>query len=168
MPIRGVIFDLFHTLTAAESEWSDAPWTSDILGIDRRVWTDTLTKRSRTRLTGEVRDPVEIVRGLAHSIDPTISEATIARAAAVRQERFRKALANVPSGNLLVLAELRNRGFRLGLLSNADASEVATWPNCPLAGLFDAEVFSCHVGSVKPEAAIYGECLTQLGLAASE
>ncbi len=144
------------------------PWTSDILGIDRRVWNDTLTKRSRWRLTGQVRDSVEIVRRLAHEIDPVISEETIVRAAAFRQERFRKALANIPSSNLLVLSELRNRGFRLGLLSNTDASEVAAWPNCPLAGLFDAEVFSCHVGSVKPEAAIYGECLSQLGLTASE
>jgi len=168
VPLRGVIFDLFHTLTAAESEWTNLPWTSDILGIDRRVWNDTLTKQSRWRLTGEVRDSVEIVRGLAHAIDPAISEEIIVRAAAFRQERFRKALATIPSRNLLLLSELRNRGFRLGLLSNADASEVAAWPDCPLAGVFDAEVFSCHVGSVKPESAIYGECLTQLGLTASE
>ena len=168
MPVRGVIFDLFHTLTAVESEWANLPWTSDILGIDRRVWNNALTKQSRWRLTGEVRDPVEIVRGLAHAVDPAISEETIVRAAAFRQERFRKALASIPSRNLHLLSELRNRGFCLGLLSNADASEVAAWPDSPLAGLLDAEVFSCHVGSVKPEAAIYGECLAQLGLTASE
>jgi putative hydrolase of the HAD superfamily len=168
VPLRGVIFDLFHTLTAAESKWTDLPWTSDVLGVDRSAWNDALTKRSRWRLTGEVRDPVEIVRGVAHAIDPAISEEAILRAAAFRQERFRKALANIPSSNLLLLSELRNRGFCLGLLSNADTSEVAAWPDSPLAGLFDAEVFSCHVGLVKPEAAIYGECLTQLGLTASE
>jgi len=168
MPVRGVIFDLFHTLTSAESEWTDLPWTSDVLGIDRRTWNDALTQHSRWRLTGEVRDPVAIVRGLAHAIDPAIPEEVVVCAAAFRQERFRRALADIPSSNLLVLSELRNRGFRLGLLSNADASEVAAWPNCPLAALFDAEVFSCHVGSMKPELAIYGECLTRLGLTAGE
>lgn len=166
--LRGVIFDLFHTLTGAESEWSGLPWTSDVLGIDRHAWNEALTQQSRSRLTGQVRDPVEIVRALAHVVDPTVSEETIVRAAAFRQERFRKALANIPASNLRVISELRNRGFRLGLLSNADASEVAAWPNSPLAGLFDAEVFSCHFGSVKPEAAIYAECLTQLRLTASE
>jgi hypothetical protein len=47
VPLRGVIFDLFHTLTAAESGWSDLPWTSDVLGVDRDAWNDALTKRSR-------------------------------------------------------------------------------------------------------------------------
>src|SRR5208282_3299693 len=77
VPLRGVIFDLFHTLTGVESEWSGLPWTSDALGIERRVWNEALTQRSRWRLTGEVRDPVEIVRALAHAIDPTISEETV-------------------------------------------------------------------------------------------
>jgi hypothetical protein len=34
MVVRGVIFHLFHTLTGPESEWSDLPWTSDVLGIE--------------------------------------------------------------------------------------------------------------------------------------
>ena len=165
---RGIIFDLFHTLTAAESQWSEMPWTSDVLGIERRIWNDALTQHSRWRLSGEVSDPVEIVRSLAHSIDPTISEEVVVRAAMYRQERFRQALGNIPSGNLHLLAELRQRGFRLGLLSNADASEVAAWPESPLAGLFDAEIFSCQVGYVKPEPAIYEECLRRLGLVAGE
>jgi hypothetical protein len=34
MPVRGVIFDLFHTLTAPESEGAAAlPWTSDYLDL---------------------------------------------------------------------------------------------------------------------------------------
>jgi FMN phosphatase YigB (HAD superfamily) len=37
-----------------------------------------------------------------------------------------------------------------------------------LRGRFDAELFSCEVGMVKPEAAIFRECLDRMGLAASE
>jgi putative hydrolase of the HAD superfamily len=168
MTFRGVIFDLFHTLTAAESEWSDLPWTSDALGIDRRVWNDALTLQSRWRLTGEVRDGIEIVRRLAGDIDPAIPEEIIVRAAAFRQERFHRALVNIPPANLRVISALRDRGLSLGLCSNADASEVAAWPASPLCGLFDAEIFSCQVGAVKPEAAIYSKCLEQLGLAGRE
>ena len=46
--------------------------------------------------------------------------------------------------------------------------EVAPWPHSPLARLFDAEVFSCVVGLVKPEPAIYTACLTSLDLEAHE
>jgi putative hydrolase of the HAD superfamily len=46
--------------------------------------------------------------------------------------------------------------------------EVAAWGDCPLAGLFDAEVFSCMVGCVKPERKIYDDCLRRLGLSAEE
>jgi FMN phosphatase YigB (HAD superfamily) len=59
-------------------------------------------------------------------------------------------------------------GFRLALISNADTMEVAAWNDCPLAGLFDAEVFSCMVGCAKPEPAIYEKCLQLLGLSAAE
>ena len=166
--LRGIIFDLFHTLTAAESEWGSVPWTSDALGIPRPIWHDALIQRSRWRLTGEVTDPVQIVRALAHSIDPSLPEERILEAAAFRQQRHRQALTRVPPANLHLLSELRARGFRLGLLSNADASEVSVWSESPLAGCFDAEVFSCAVGMAKPEPAIYQLCLSRLGLRPDE
>ena len=168
MPTRAVIFDLFHTLTGPESEWSSLPWTSDILGIDRGDWNRALTANSRWRLTGEVRDPAEIVRAIARSINPDIPDDLLAQATAIRQQRFKRALGTIPSGNLQLLSNLRSRGMRLGLISNADASEIVTWSSSPLAGLFDAEVFSCNVGLVKPDSAIYAECLNQLELPARD
>ena len=65
--IRGVVFDLFHTLTGSELQWSNVPFTSDFLGIDRRVWDRVLHTESRWRLAGEERDPLAILRRLARS-----------------------------------------------------------------------------------------------------
>ena len=168
MAIQGVIFDLFHTLTGLESEWSDLPWTSDVLGIDRGRWDELLTARSRWRLTGEEKDPYRILSALALEVDPTISEDRIREALRIRIQRFRDSLLRVPGKNVEALRRLRAAGFRLGLISNADVMEIAAWPDCPLAGLFDAEVFSCLVGSVKPEPAIYKGCLSTLGLTPEE
>jgi putative hydrolase of the HAD superfamily len=167
-PIRAVIFDLFHTLTGLESEWSDLPVTSDFLGIDRRAWDRLLRESSRQRLTGEQSDPFLIVRGLADQIDPTIADEKIREAVEIRMRRFRHSLQRIPQTNVDALKRLRKAGLRLGLISNADKMEVAAWSDSPLAGLFDVEVFSCDVGLVKPEPAIYRKYLDGLHLSAEE
>lgn len=164
MKPSAVVFDLFHTLTGPEAEWSDLPWTSDVLGIDRSVWNELLVSRSRWRLAGEETDPYTIVRTLAHSIDPSIADDRIQHATDVRIRRFQDSLSRIPAENIETLATLRAAGFRLGLISNADVMEVAPWAECPLAGLFDVTVFSCQVGLVKPEPAIYARCIEALGV----
>lgn len=168
MELQAVIFDLFHTLTGPEEEWSDLPWTSDVLGIDRAAWNEQLVGRSRWRLAGEERDPITIVRALAHEIDPTIPEQRIREATRVRTQRFKDSLTRIPQKNLDTLRLLRSAGFRLGLISSADVMEVAPWPSCPLAGLFEVEMFSCDVGLVKPEPEIYRRCTQTLGVSAPQ
>jgi hypothetical protein len=77
---KAIVFDLFHTLTGFESEWSDLPLTCEVLGIDRRVWNDAITTGSRWRLAGEERDAYRILHRLARELDPRITEETIRRA----------------------------------------------------------------------------------------
>src|SRR5262249_37913731 len=79
-----------------------------------------------------------------------------------------QALRRIPPENLDVLRTLRAAGIKLGLISNADVMEAAPWPDCPMAHLFDAAIFSCDAGAVKPEAAIYALCIERLGIAAHE
>jgi putative hydrolase of the HAD superfamily len=164
---KGVIFDLFHTLTARESA-SPFPFTSDVLGIDRGLWDELLMERSRWRLAGEERDPYVIIRTLARQADPAIPDERIREAVRVRSARFRHTLAGVPRENVETLERLRAAGLRLGLVSNADVMEVAGWPESPLSGCFDAEVFSCMSGCVKPEREIFQRCLDALELAAAD
>jgi putative hydrolase of the HAD superfamily len=165
---RGILFDLFHTLTGPESQWAGWPTTSVLLGIDRKAWNEALLARSRWRLAGEERDPIAIVRALTHLIDPAIGEEEILAATRARIERFRQALIRIPEENLVALRKLRDAGFRLGLVSNADVMEVAAWQESPLAGMFDVEAFSCEVGFVKPEPDIYSYGLRGIGLEARD
>ncbi|MCA9727137.1 MAG: HAD family hydrolase [Candidatus Eisenbacteria bacterium] len=168
-PIRGILFDLFHTLTAREGDWADLPMTSQVLGLDYPRWNDLLFHHSRWRLAGEETDPFVILKTLATQLDPTLSDERIREASEKRMERFRRGLiTGIPARNVETLQELRRRGLRLALVSNADHGEVAGWSACPLAGLFDAEIFSCHVGMVKPEPEIYFEALKRIDLTADE
>jgi putative hydrolase of the HAD superfamily len=159
---RAVLFDLFHTLTALESTWSSGPLTHQLLGVSKEAWNEQLQEKSRPRLAGQMKDPMIIIRTMAHAIDSNISEVTIAAAVRNRMERFAGALINVPQETLGVLHILRNRGKRLGLIGNADVMEIAAWDRSPMAPLFDAVVFSCHVGCVKPEREIYEACMAEL------
>lgn len=66
------------------------------------------------------------------------------------------------------LAELRARGYRLGLVSNCFGDETL-WPReFELDGCFDAMLFSCDVGMVKPEPGIYRRGADQLDVAPAE
>lgn len=150
------------------SESSSLPSTAGLLGVDRRVWNKILFERSRWRLAGEEKDAVTILRVLAHSIDPSIPEERIREAARVRAQRFRNALHDVPGENIETLSRLRASGLQLALISNADAVEVAAWPESSLAERFDVTVFSCDVGRVKPEREIYEHCLSRMELPADE
>ena len=114
--MKGVIFDLFHTLTGLESEWSDLPLTCDVLGIDRRAWDEVLIQKSRWRLSGEQRDPFLIIRDMARLVDPAIPDARIHKAVDIRVRRFRDALQRIPSKNIDMLKRLREAGIRTGLL----------------------------------------------------
>ena len=166
---RGVIFDLYHTLTARESEWSAAiPATCALLGVDRRAWDRALIETSRWRLVGEERDPWRIFRRLIDQVDGSITDERARDVLAQRTRRFRECFENVPPANVAMLRRLRSAGIRLALLSNADVMDLDAYRGSVLEGNFDAEVFSCDVGYAKPDPEIYRLCLDRLGLAAAD
>ncbi len=163
--IRGVCFDLFNTLVnVGQVPATVGGYTADILGVDRARW--------RAACFGahhEIRRPsdaAENLRRMARALDPAIPETRIREAVAHRQRRFDHALQHVSQAVLSVLTELRRRGLRLALVSNASTAEVRAWDGSPLAPLFDAVVFSCECGFAKPEPGIYRQALSALALPA--
>ena len=183
-----VIFDLFHTLTSLESTWSGkwsstlsagsrnsfsesqpgGPLTSTMLGINREAWNEQLLEKSRQRLAGQWKDPFVFIEKMAHAIDPSIPDDLIKAAVVNRINRFASAMREIPVENVNVLKELKARGKKVALISNADVTEVAAWDESPVAYLFDSTVFSCKVGYVKPEREIYEACLSQLDVSAGD
>ncbi len=161
---EAVIFDLFHTLTGVVSTMSGGQWTSDVLGVSREAWTEQLLEKSRERLTGEETDPEKIIRKMAHAIDPTIQGEIIDAAVRGRIDMFARALINIPEETRQVLRKIKDQNKKMGLISNADAIEIAEWERSPIAPFFDAVVLSCEEGCVKPEKEIYEICMNRLGV----
>ena len=165
---RAIIFDLFHTLTSLESTKAPGLSTCEILGISRKAWNEQLLFHSMDRLRGITKDPIEIIKKMAQSINRNISDAVIREAVRGRINRFQYALVHIEPSVVKTLKKLKESGKLIGLVSNSDVSEIAAWDNSPIKNFFDSVVFSCHVGYIKPEKEIYTTCLKELNISARE
>jgi putative hydrolase of the HAD superfamily len=165
---RAVIFDLFHTLTSLESTQAPGKGTADILGIPREEWNKQLWFYSADRLKGKIRDPFEIIRKMAHVINPHISEEVIKEATNNRINRFKYSLEHIDLKTIDTLQRLKAMGKLLGLISNSDVNEILGWKNSLIQQYFDSTIFSCHVGYIKPERKIFEICLRELDVKPQE
>ncbi|MBD3669672.1 MAG: HAD family hydrolase [Gammaproteobacteria bacterium] len=165
--IRGICLDLFHTLVDVGTVPDEVGrYTADILGIGREEWNEACFGPAHDICRPS--DHYDSLKTLAHSIDPSIDESLIREAVVERQRRFDHALVEVDDETLDALRQLRKRGLKLALVSNASSGEVSAWQRSPMAELFDTATFSCDVGSRKPAPDIYHHALNALGLKARD
>jgi len=165
--VKAVCFDLFHTLVdVGQTPGTPGRYTADILGVDREAWNTACF--SDVHDICRPTDHREVVRTMAHSLDPSIPLELIHEAADERKGRFDFTLRNILPAVLETLEDLRQRGLKLALISNASTAEVSSWPYSPLDNFFDITVFSCECGHAKPNPAIYEHALQQLGLDAAQ
>jgi putative hydrolase of the HAD superfamily len=169
---KAVLFDLFHTLVSVPRPSPEfGPTTAEALGIphahaelQRRYYDDDILDRCR----GRVRDPLDILRTLAHGFDPGISEERVVAALGWRRRRFEHGLVAVEPAILAALDRLRAAGVRTALVSDAGFDDVEAWPRSPLRERLDATVFSFEVGFRKPDRRIYEHALESLGVGAGD
>lgn len=160
---QAVFFDLFHTLVdVARAPGAKGAYTADILGVDRKTWNEVCFSGHHD--VCRPTEHIDVIRTLAHQIDPSIPERRISEAAQVRQQRFDHALVNVEKDIVAALSRLKKNGYFLTLISNASTGEVAAWNRSPLAPLFDVALFSCDCGYRKPQPEIYRLALEKSGV----
>lgn len=154
-PYQAVIFDLFHTLTSIETSGASGRSTAEILGVDPKAWNEQQFRHSDDLIRGREPDHVAVIRRMARAIKPDIPEEVIREAAENRRRKFAHALEHPLLEAVEVLARLKGLGKSLGLISNVFPMDVAAWDRSPLKPFFDTVIFSCDIGLVKPELAVY-------------
>ena len=127
-----VIFDLFHTLISLDLVYSSGPNAWDCLGISAQDWRGALFSDTDDRLRGRITDPNEVVRDIVCKLDPGIGADKTKRASRIRTGQFKAALSNVRPHVRDAVASIKSDGKLLGLISNADATEIAGWPGSPI------------------------------------
>ena len=67
-----------------------------------------------------------------------------------------------------LLVSLKQRGLKLGLLSNTTVFESVVLENLEIRNLFDAVVFSWHKGNLKPSQEAFKHIIDELGVSKEE
>ncbi len=171
MKYKAVIFDLFGTLV----DDLMGPAYEDILrriasvlsvpyDVLRRLWGDTYYQRN----TGGFQNVEANIRHICQQFGLQPEDNDIKHAARIRNEYARRVMMTPRLGVVEVLSELKERGYRIGLVSDCTPDAPAIWPETPLAPLFDAAVFSCVVGLKKPDHRIYELAVERLGVKAKD
>lgn len=163
--IRAVVFDLWNTLA----------WWPDELSRDfRRRWSsridrspDEIDRAWYDSGAYEQRETGPIALAIARVHERLGVESDLDELVSWRVELARRAV--VPGDDVVaVLAQIRERGLRLGLVSNCTEDVALVWGESLFHGLFDVEVFSATAGCMKPDRRIYELALAGLGVEARE
>ena len=153
---KAVVFDLWETLVDwdRESATNMLQAVAGRSGLEPGEFHRRWDAQDNPRYIGPIRDAL---RGVG------VAEEAIEDVCALRLDYTRRAL--VPrAGVVETLRTLRERGFRVGLITVCSEDVEVIFPETELAGLFDAEVFSNAVRLSKPDPRIYRHCCELLGV----
>jgi putative hydrolase of the HAD superfamily len=157
---RAVVFDLWDTLVdfdpVAGRAFQDQ--VAARLGRDPDEFAALWVEGRSVRESGALRDYLLGIGAPEELVDELV---------ALRRDSTRSLLAPRP-GVVETLAELRARGYGVGLITVCSEDVPDVWAETPFAELFDATVFSCLVGLRKPDPGIYQLACDELAVEPKE
>lgn len=159
-----VLFDLFGTIVPPYRPEAHHRALRGIAGVLDASFEDVLQGWTRTwdeRATGRFDSIVENLRVLV----PSASDDQLAEAHRIYQGFTVETLVPKP-GALDLLDWLVGQDVRTALVTNCAPDVPELWPHTRWSPRFDVTVFSCVLGTKKPDPKIYRVALDQLGVEA--
>ncbi len=159
MRIRAVVFDLFGTLiddTPPADYGEFLHETARVLGTDPERFREVWTAYDLQRYTSPIEECFDAMCGELGVTD-------YSQAMTLRLERLRSLLVPRPDA-VATLIELRARGFKLGMISNASSEMSALWIESDFEPHFDAVLFSADERMMKPDRRLYLRMADMLGV----
>ncbi len=170
MRYSAVIFDLFGTLVhkfPTDESISVLHEMAAVLDVDAdsftKLWFDTFNERHSGCFPNLEADIDHVSQLLG--VQPGAGQ--LKKAAQINLDYVSEHI--IPrQGTLELLKWLRSNGYETGLISNWSDEVPTVWMDNPLSRYFDAAVFSCKAGIMKPDPRIYHMVCEQLSVKPEE
>ncbi|MGW5666898.1 HAD family hydrolase [Micromonospora sp. NPDC003776] len=164
---QAVLFDFFGTLTRCVQRGSAHRATAELLGCPPERLTEVLDRTYYERASGRLGNAEATLRWVCEQAGVHPSDGAV-RAAVASRHRAVRADTRLRDEAVPVLAALRQRGVRTGLISDCTHELPAFLPQLAIAPLLDIRVFSVQVGCCKPDPALYLAACRRLDLAPAD
>jgi putative hydrolase of the HAD superfamily len=151
--LRAVVFDLFGTLVSYPPGAPHVHAMAARLGVPYEALRPAWSRTRQRRDAGEL-DTVDAIRLCCEEIGLTANDELVALACADVSSFIRSVLVPREDG-IATLFALRQRGVRLGLISDASLEVARVWPQTSFAEHFDAPIFSSEHRVRKPDPALF-------------
>lgn len=165
--IKAVVFDVFETLvTLFEGRTYFGEDIAADVGADpvefRREWHAIEKDRSTGKYT--IEEGLELV---LKKLD-LYSEEKVRLAASKRREGLNDTFSNIPPETVELLKELKNRGLKVGLITNTFSDEREMIRNSILMPYIDEALISYEQGLYKPDPELYKKIIRLFHVEPSE
>jgi putative hydrolase of the HAD superfamily len=157
MKYKAIIFDLFGTLVDnfTMSEYSKIlEDMSTVLNAPAEGFANLWRGYFTQRVDGTHPTHEDSIRIICRELGVSVTEEQVQRASDIRLDYSILTLQPRPD-TIMVLARLREQGLKVGLISDCSPETPKAWPGTAFSPYFDATIFSCAVGTKKPDPRIY-------------
>ncbi|MBO4635677.1 MAG: HAD-IA family hydrolase [Clostridiales bacterium] len=165
--IKAVIFDMFETLvTLNEGPVYFGTQIASDLNINRDKFRSIWDKSDEDRTNGKrtLEDVIAAIMRANDVYSPELLDMVIKK----RTDTKRACFQRIPDEIFVMLNSLKEKGIRIGLISNCFSEEVTVIKESRLYDLFDAPCLSFELGIKKPDPRIFEECMRRLDVTPGE
>lgn len=162
-PYRWVFFDLFDTLCTVDEDvyYEGKRASAEVAGLDYESFLAAWTSTSQEASVGKLKTPYARAEQALAKL--AVSDRHVVAEVARLDVETIQACVRYYEGAQDALRTLRERGFSLGLISNATATTAFAIGPLGLRNMLDTLVFSYEVGATKPDPAIYRTAFQRSG-----
>jgi putative hydrolase of the HAD superfamily len=155
--MTAVVFDFYGTLTPvspSEAWATNAARLAAVIGVSADALVRVLDDSFPERISGALGDVRQTMRVLCDRLGADLTDEQFDEASRTRRAVQESMFALRPEA-LGVIGTLRERGLRIGLVSDCTSELSDAWPRLPLAAVIDAPVFSCVERTRKPDPRLF-------------
>jgi putative hydrolase of the HAD superfamily len=164
MKFKAVIFDLFGTLVDdfGSSVGQMHHEMAAALAVPYEQFITLWGQTTKRRIIGAFETVEANIKYVCDTIKVSPSAEQLEKAVEIRMKYIRQALRPRPDA-ISTTSELKNKGHKIGLLSNCSIEIPILWQETAFANLFNATVFSSRERLKKPDTRIFNLACERLG-----